>query len=258
MARNLHSLIRDLQRRKARERRGMVVVEGRRLVEDALEAGAAVVGLVAAADVAAAAEPVIARALARGVPVETVTQQEFDALADTETPSGLMAVVEWEPLALGRLGPPPGTSSLALVLDAVQDPGNVGTMIRTAHALGAWATIALDGTADVRGPKALRGSMGSVFRHRVAEAAWSEFVEFAGHHRIAFLLAAQDGAPADRREPRSPHCALVVGSEGHGVRAEWSGQAHRRVGVPMRPGAESLNAAMAAGILLYELTRDPR
>ena len=234
----------------------MVVIEGRRLVEDALEAGAAVVGLVAAADVASAAEPVIARALALGVPVETLTQQEFDALADTETPSGLMAVVEWAPLALDRLGPPAGPGSLLLVLDAVQDPGNVGTMIRTAHALGAWATIALDGTADVRGPKVLRASMGSAFRHPVAEASWSAFFDFAVRHGIAILLAAQDGEPADRRGRRPPHGALVVGSEGHGVRADWSLHPHRRVGVPMRPGAESLNAAMAAGILLYELTRD--
>lgn len=236
----------------------MVVIEGRRLVEDALEAGAAVVGLVAAADTGSAAEPVIARALALGVPVETLTQREFDDLADTETPSGLMAVVEWAPAGLEGLGPPAGPGSLLLVLDAVQDPGNVGTMIRTAHALGAWATVALDGTADVRGPKVLRASMGSVFRHRVAEAGWSAFFDYTVHHQVALLLAVQDGEPADRREPRPPHCALVVGSEGHGVRADWSRHPHRRVSVPMRPGAESLNAAMAAGILLYELTRDAR
>ncbi len=235
----------------------MVVIEGRRLVEDALEAGAAVIGLVAAADVASAAEPVIARALALGVPVETLTQKEFDELADTETPSGLMAVVEWAPATIEGLGAP-GPGGLLLVLDAVQDPGNVGTMIRTAHALGAWATVALDGTADVRGPKVLRASMGSAFRHRVAEGAWSAFLDYAVHHQVALLLAVQDGEPADRRVPRPPHGALVVGSEGHGVRADWSSHPHRRISVPMRPGAESLNAAMAAGILLYELTRDPR
>ncbi len=249
-------LIRDLQRRKARERRGLVLAEGRRLALDALEAGAAVVALLVAEDAANAdgARRVLALAEERRADVEIVPRTDFDGLADTETPSGMLAVVEWEPLALDRLPPPP-PGAVALVLDAVQDPGNVGTMIRTAHALGAWCTIALDGTADVRGPKVLRGAMGSHFRHPIAECGFDDFAGWATRQDCAILVAAADGADVASVRRSAGPSVLVVGSEGHGVRDGWSGLEHRRVGIPMPGAAESLNAAVAAGILLHEVLR---
>jgi TrmH family RNA methyltransferase len=252
-ARNLVKLIRDLQRRKARERRQLVIAEGRRLVEDALAAGAAVEGLVIAADAAEESRAVVGAAAAGGIATEVVPRRAFDALADTETPSGVLALVRWSPLTLESIGTPPAGATL-LVLDAVQDPGNVGTMIRTAHALGAWCTVALDGTADVRNPKVVRAAMGSHFRHRVAEAALESLVELAVEQGWLVLLAAADGESVTTALPAHTR-ALVVGSEGHGVRPAWSSHPHRRVAVPMKGDAESLNAAVAAGILLYELLR---
>jgi TrmH family RNA methyltransferase len=130
-------------------------------------------------------------------------------------------------------------------------------MIRTAFSLGAAATIALDGTADVRSPKVLRAAMGAVFRHQVAEAAWAAFASFAAAQAMEMWAATQDAPPADSR-PRPDRVALVVGNEGAGLRAEVLAAAARRVGVPMRPGAESLNAAVAAGILLDEVMRGAR
>jgi len=254
MAGNLHTLVRDLQRRKARERRGLVVAEGRRLVADALASGVKVAGIIVSADAGpAVTAAVVEPAGTRGIKVETLPREEFDALADTETPSGVLAVVEWEPLAVADL---PGLSAPMLVLDGVQDPGNVGTMIRTAFALGACATVALDGTADVRSPKASRGSMGALFRHPVAVASFEEFVAWGRQRSLYYLVAAMDGASlrGARREGEPP-VALVVGSEGHGARPGWYTVGARRVAIPMRPGAESLNAAVAAGILLYELTQ---
>ena len=246
-------LVRDLQRRKARERRSLVVLEGWRLVEDAMDAEAALVGLLAASDAEAGA--LIARAGAAGVDAQTVPRREFDTVAGTETPGGVIAVAEWEPLSLEGLPPAPA-AAVALVLDAVQDPGNVGTMIRTAHALGAWCTIALDGTADVRNPKVLRGAMGSHFRHPVATGGFAEVATFLRKAGAEVCLAATDGAPiGGARPPRAGTAALVVGSEGHGVRPAWTDVPHRRIAIPMRPGAESLNAAVAAAILLFELVR---
>ena len=223
-------------------------------MEDALGSGARVVGVLASDTVAKdpEVERLLAAAAGRQATTEVVPRKEFDALADTETPSGVLAVVEWEPLTLDRL-PAPGWDAVALVIDGVQDPGNVGTMIRTAHALGAWCTIALDGTADVRNPKVVRGAMGSTFRHPVAEAAWDTFATWADAHDVALLVSAADGSPHVGTSAR-PH-ALVVGSEGRGARAEWSGLEHRRIAIPMPGGAESLNAAVAAGILLHELLR---
>jgi len=258
MAGNLHTLLRDLQRRKARERRGLVVAEGRRLVEDALEAGARVTALLVADDAQESAAGLLATAAGRAIPAEVAARRDFDALADTETPSGVLAVVEWQPLALERIRVPAGGRQLALVVDAVQDPGNVGTMIRTAYALGAWLTVVLDGTADVRGAKVVRGSMGALFRQQVAAAGFEDWCAFAAGHGIATWLATGGGEPVDRLAPWTGSVALVIGNEGQGVRDAWRGREHRAVSVPMRPGAESLNAAVAAGILLFELTRDRR
>jgi TrmH family RNA methyltransferase len=252
--RNVLKLVRDLQRRKARERRELVILEGQRLVQDALEGGARLVAALAADDAGATA--LLARAHAAGADVETVSRRDFDTAADTETPSGVIAVAEWSPATLERL-PAFHSRSVALVLDAVQDPGNVGTMIRTAHALGAWCTIALDGTADVRGPKVLRGAMGSHFRHPIAEASFAEFADFAKASNLDILVAVANAGTAPRfpiPDSRFPAC-LVVGSEGHGVRDAWLSLPTRTVAIPMPGGAESLNAAVAAGILLYELTR---
>ena len=256
--RNVVKLVRDLQRRKARERRDLVLLEGRRLMEDALGSGAKLVGVLAsdhAADGAATA-PLLSRARSQGIAVEVLPRKDFDELADTETPSGVLAVAEWSPLTLENL-PAPAGRAVALVMDGVQDPGNVGTMIRTAHALGAWCSIALDGTADVRGPKVLRGAMGSHFRHPVAEASFADFTAYARARNLEILLATSSEdlvtRPSSFVTPGAT--ALVVGSEGHGVREDWRSVPARHVTIMMKGDAESLNAAVAAGILLHELTR---
>ena len=260
MTRNLHTLIRDIQRRKARERRGLVVAEGLRLVGDALAGGAKVVAVLAADDVAATtAAPVLAAAGARGIETQVTARKEFDALADTETPSGVLAVVEWEP---GRLADVAGMDVgllRVLVLDGVQDPGNVGTMIRTAYGLGIWMTVVLDGTADPRSAKVIRASMGAVFRHPVVAGTFAEFDELRRILDLALWVASADGEPVDQLvQAATDDIALIIGSEGHGVRDAWRSLDHVRVAVPMRGGAESLNAGVAAGILLYELTRASR
>ncbi len=252
MAGNLVTLVRDLQRRKARERRGLIVAEGRRLVTDALESGAPITGILVSDDAGpAVASAVVEPAKGRGIPIEVLPRDEFDPLADTDTPSGVLAVVEWGPCALADL---PALTAPLLVLDCVQEPGNVGSMIRSGFALGACATVALDGTADVRSPKASRGSMGALFRHPVAAASFDQFVAWGRERSLFYLVAAMDGTSV-RRAHRAgePPVALVIGSEGHGARAAWYTVGARRVAIPMRPGAESLNASVAAGILLYEL-----
>jgi TrmH family RNA methyltransferase len=253
MAGNLHTLLRDLQRRKAREKRGLVVAEGRRLVLDALESGAKVTALLLAED-APNLDAVLEAAARRGVKVERAPRRVFAELADTDTPSGVLAVAEWRPLPLAELRVEPRAT--LLVLDAVQDPGNVGGMIRTAYALGAAATVALDGTADPGAHKVLRAAMGAAFRHPVVEAHWADFAAFTERNGVAIWAACQGGeAPA---APRPERLALVVGNEGAGLRPEVLAAAAKRVGVPMQPGAESLNAATAAAILLYEVTRGRR
>ncbi len=249
---NIPKLVRELSRRKGREERGMLVAEGYRLVTDVLHSGAKIEAMLAADDVAQDSLFEAARALR--VELGVVPRKEFDELADTETPSGVLAVVRWTPASLAAL---PEGDAPVLIIDAVQDPGNVGTMIRTAYALGARGTIALDGTADVRNPKVVRSAMGALFRHPVVQATWSEVRDAWSARPVA--LAVQDGMALREAAPSvPPGAALVIGSEGHGVRSEWDTWTGplTRVTVPMRAGAESLNAAVAAGILLHGLTRE--
>jgi TrmH family RNA methyltransferase len=193
---------------------------------------------------------------ARGVRVEDVTDAELEALADTEHPQGVVAVIEPRRWSLSDIRMAPG--AVVLALDAVQDPGNVGTMLRTALGLGASGMIALKGTADLTNSKVIRAAMGATFRLPVATASQDEFVAWGRLQRVDIWVADAAGETTDRlprRDGRAP-VALVVGNEGAGVSPSIDTAADRRIAIPLYSGVESLNAAVAAGILLYEITRD--
>lgn len=254
MKRDLQGTIRDLHRRGGRERRGRTLAEGVRLVEEALAAGIALDGAVTspALDATPRGRALAEALAARGVHVEAVSERDFGDLAETEHPQGVLAVIalpSWEP---GQVRP--GPARPVLVLDGVQDPGNVGTMARTALALGAAGLVALPGTAELANPKVVRGAMGALFR---LPAIHLEGGSLAGWLTAAGaeLWVAEAGAePVAKVKPSGP-VAIAVGNEGAGVRPEVAALARRRVGIPLAPGTESLNAAIAAAILLYEVTR---
>jgi TrmH family RNA methyltransferase len=146
-----------------------------------------------------------------------------------------------------------------LVVDGVQDPGNVGTLIRTAHALGASASLLLRGTADPMNAKALRAAMGATFRHPVVQIDDTPFIAWAKAHGVTLWAAAADGVPLaralDSRTSGKETIAVIVGNEGAGLRPHLNAVAAQRVAIPLARGAESLNVAVAAGILLYEVLR---
>jgi RNA methyltransferase, TrmH family len=258
MSRSLQTLIRDLQRRRGRERRGLTVAEGIRLLEEALEAGVDIRGAAVspALEATTRGKALKAALLDRGIRLEEITDAELDALTDTEHPQGVTAVVEPRDWSLADIRLTPGVT--ALVLDAVQDPGNVGTMLRTALGLGAAGVIALKGTADLTNPKVIRGGMGATFRLPSVAAAPEEMVAWARLQRAEIWVAATGGEPPARLPGRSgrPPVLLVVGNEGAGVSPSIETAANRRIGIPLAPGVESLNVAVAAGILLHEVTRD--
>ncbi len=252
---SLISTIRDLHRRRGRERRALSLAEGVRLLEEALDAGitprgAAVAPALEGTPRGAALKQ---RLTALQVPLEAVDDLELAKLADTEHPQGIVAVIEPPVWELGQL--PVGRDSVFMVLDGVQDPGNVGAVARTALGLGASGLIALSGTADVANPKALRGSMGALFRLPHTQATPEAFLEWAAAGSIELWNTTMNGAPVSGVRRNGP-VALLLGNEGAGVRPDLAARAGQSVSVPLRHGVESLNVAVAAGILLYEVTRE--
>lgn len=258
MSSSLQSTIRDLQLRRGRERRGLALAEGVRLVEEALAAGVPVRG--AAVSPALEGTPrgkaLKAALISKGARLEEVGDPELDRLADTEHPQGIVAIIEPPRWALHHIDLHRGGA--VLVLDAVQDPGNVGTLLRTAHALGAAGVVALKGTADLTNPKVVRGGMGASFKLPAIATDEVAFLEWSRASRLALWVAAADGTPlaAARQPDRPDRLALVVGNEGAGVGPGLSAAADRRVAIAIVPGAESLNVAVAAAILLHEVLRD--
>lgn len=252
---SLDSLIRHLHLRKGRERRGLALAEGVRLVEEVIAAGvplrAAVISPALEATPRGKALADLLRA--RAPRIEDVTDRALAELAATEHPQGVLAVIEPPAWKTDQIAVGPDT--VALMLDGVQDPGNVGTLIRSAWALGAAGVLALPGTTDLGNPKVLRATMGAAFRLPVVALPVPDALDWCAAHPVEVWVAAADGAPVASVSRAGP-VALVVGNEGAGVSREVARRATRRVAVPLRPGAESLNVAVAAGILLYEVLRE--
>ena len=250
-------MIRDLHRRRGRERRGLALAEGVRLVEEALAAalplrGAAISPALEATTRGRALKSALEQ---QAVRLEAVSETELADLADTEHPQGVVAVVEPRRWSLEDIAVAPGRP--VLVLDGVQDPGNVGTILRSAFGLGAAGVVALKGTAELTSPKVVRGSMGALFRLPAMPSDTEALLAWVRERGVELWVAAADGRPlepgAARAEPAA--VALVLGNEGAGVSAALDAAATRRVGIRLAPGSESLNVAIAAAILLREVAR---
>lgn len=242
---------RDLQRRKARERSGRFVAEGVRTVEELLGSGLPVDGLLASdsATQLARAADLLDRATATGIPVTRVSDRDFDSAAGTEAPQGVLAVARMPAWTLDTL---PGAPRRLLVLDGVQDPGNVGTILRTAAAFGVTATIALPGTVDLWNAKVVRSAMGSHFVHPTLSSTADALAPFLAGLGIPLWGADAGGTPLPE-VPVPPQWALVVGNEGAGLSPAVHQLVSTTVALPISAAVESLNVAVATGIFLFAL-----
>jgi RNA methyltransferase, TrmH family len=250
----LLTLARDLKRRKAREKQRLFVAEGVRAVEELLRSPLRIRGgLIAPQLLDAPRGAALADTLrSRGVELQEVAANEFSSAAETESPQGVIAIAEVPERSLADLRP--DWKGVVLVLDAVQDPGNVGTIIRTAAAFGAVATVTLPGTVDLWNAKVVRSGMGAHFTHPAFSSTWAELDAFRTRTGTKLFAADSAGEPASS-VTSSSRVALVVGNEGGGLSADARARADRTIALPLSPGVESLNVAVATGVLLYLLGR---
>ncbi len=242
--------VRALQtRRRAREKAGRFVVEGARLLREAIRVGARVAEVFYTEAYAASPEgrDLLGALSERGAFLAAVDERVMVEMSDTQTPQGVLAV-----LPLPRLEPPEDVS-FALVVDAVSDPGNLGTIMRAAASAGVPLLIAASGTVDLTNPKVVRSAMGAHFRLPVERLSW-EGIAARLEGRAIFLADVGTGVPYTRVDWTQP-CALIVGGEARGPGDAAARLAHARVTIPMPGGMESLNVAMAASILLFEAVR---
>ena len=234
---------RSLKDRKGRKETGCFLVEGRKMVEEALRSHFPVEAVLA--DEGRLAE----LTLSESIPVYALPEHVLAAVCDTKTPQGVAAVV--------RMAQRPAKGGRLIALDGVQDPGNVGTILRSMDAAGFTGLLTDEKTADPYAPKTLRASMGSVFRIPMVR---SENLPQALDRLAAlgYALIAGDlrGQPFYRRPAVGERLCILIGNEGAGLSPIVLEKATLRLKLPIIGGAESLNAAVAASVMMYDFLRE--
>lgn len=234
---------------RARKESAVFVVEGVRLVEEALTAGWNAELVLHTADLSTRGQAVVSGFAQRGCPVEEVSEGVLEAASDTQTPQGILAVIHQ------TSQPQPDQLDFALIADGVRDPGNLGSILRSAAAAGVQAAFLAPGCADPFSPKVVRSAMGAHFRLHLATLDWPALHAHVTSAGLYVVLAAAGAGLAysvcDFRRP----LGIIIGSEAEGAGAQAHALANTSVHIPMAGKTESLNAAAAAAILLFEVVR---
>lgn len=227
---------------------GMVAIEGDHLLAEALRSGMVL------KTVFVSERREIPAIVPRGVEVVRLTDEIFESAVETRSPQGVAALTV---PPISTMADVLGGTPLILIAAGVQDPGNLGTLVRSAEAFGATAILTTPGTVSAWNQKALRASVGSVFRMPVVAATAEEVaaLKSRGVRLLAAVGSDDFGTTAAYDADFSAACALMIGNEGAGLTAEWMEMADSRVTIPCPGPVESLNAAIAGSLLLYEASR---
>lgn len=186
--------------------------------------------------------------------VEIVSDEVFRSLSDTVTPQGVLAVVKQPSWTLEQLSFENGCR--LLLLDDIQDPGNLGTILRTAEAAGVDMVIMSEGCADIFNPKVIRSTMGSIFRLPFVTDDLVSVIEMLKTEGVTVYGAALEGSSDYREVEFSEKTAIVIGNEGNGISGNVLNAVNEKIRIPMKGQIESLNAAVSAAILLYHIYED--
>lgn len=240
--------VRSLKHKKVRDESGLFLVEGIHHVGEALEAKWEAESILYAPDLLSSryARDLVVRL---GTKTQPVSAQVMESLADKENPQGILAVMRQRRFQFSSLPPP--SKSVALV--SPQDPGNVGTILRTMDAVGADVLFLLDGGVDVYHPTVIRSSMGTLFWKPIIQASFDEFIQWARARKCQLIgTSAHGDVDYHTLVPQLPW-ALVLGNEQKGLSSEQTSACDVTVSLPMKGRVSSLNLAVAAGVLLYAL-----
>jgi RNA methyltransferase, TrmH family len=240
-----------LTQAKARREQAAFVVEGVRLAEEALHGGwlARLVLFTAALD--ERGKKVVQGFASLGRPVEEVSEAVMKSVSETTTPQGILVVLEQKQLPYSM------PLNFVLVLDGLRDPGNLGTILRTSAAAGVQLVMLAPGCVDAWSPKVVRSGMGAHFRLAIQDLVWESItrtLKHPGNGMKVYLAKSASGVPYFQADFRSP-LALIIGGEATGAGIEAAALTDEQVHIPMPGQSESLNAAVASGILLFEVNR---
>jgi TrmH family RNA methyltransferase len=238
-------------RRQERDAAGEAVLEGVRLVEEALDSAWEARVLLYTAELSPRGMELVRASRVKGFEVEEVLPALLRSTADTENPQGILGVFSRRDMPL------PERLDFVVVADGLRDPGNLGALLRTCDAAGAQALLLAPGSADPYSPKVLRAGMGAHFHLPLRSMDWPGIAALVKPGCKLLLAETGEGTPCWQADLRQP-VALVVGSEAEGAGSEARALADGYLTIPMPGRSESLNAAVAAGILLFEVVRQRR
>jgi RNA methyltransferase, TrmH family len=230
---------------------GLIAIEGDHLLEEALRSGMVL------KTVFVSERREVPRVVPHGVEVLRLTEDVFGSVVETQSPQGVAALLVPPVRVLEDVIGDAGTAALILIAAGLQDPGNLGTLVRSAEAFGANGILTTPGTVSAWNQKVLRASVGSVFRVPVVGVDASEIKALKEHGiRLVAAVGSDDyGVAAAQEMDFTSACALMIGNEGAGLAAEWMDMCDARVTIPCPGPVESLNAAVAGSLLLYEASR---
>jgi TrmH family RNA methyltransferase len=237
-----------LGRAKERREANAFVVEGVRLVEEAIYSNWKFQFALYDETLNERGRSHVEGLKSRGVEVEVVSESLMKSLSETETPQGILAVLELTQL------PIPNLPNFILIPDQIRDPGNLGTLLRSAAATGVQTVLLPPETTDAFAPKVVRAGMGAHFRLPIHVMNWEEIEQVSKSANLQVYLADMDGSPCWEMNLRQP-LALVVGGEAEGASSEARMLANQKISIPMAGSVESLNAGVAGSILMFEVVR---
>jgi len=237
-----------LGRAKERREAGKFVVEGVRLLEEAVISNWGFKFALCADGLSERGEALIKRLEDRNIEVEKVESGLLASLSETETSQGILAVVEFTELSI------PASPNFILIPDQIRDPGNLGTLLRTAAAAGVQAVLLPPETTDAFAPKIVRAGMGAHFRLPIHSIGWEEIEQVCKSAKLQVYLADMEGKSCWETDLRQP-LMLIVGGEAEGASEEARKLAIEQISIPMMGKMESLNAGVAGSVLMFEVVR---